>query len=261
MLAAIAGKSAAKEGLVRHFWSGLLDGRRPLMLIPGDSGLVMLQDIVHQPVQLADYLTGEYRERLAAQSHIDPQLTRSLGGRRYTSIADLEFANRLSHRSEAAAGVVTRYARDVRVEDLKENNLILLGARHSNPWVELFEKDAAFRLEHDERTSVFTVHNLKPAAGEEPVLTVSPADLRDKTYGIVTYHRNGDGRVLVVAGTSVAGTEAASDFLLNDAGLLPWLQKATVSGEIRGFDLLLFARNLSGTVPRAEVIAFRPEQE
>jgi hypothetical protein len=259
-MAVISGKSDAKEGLVRRFWSGLLDGPRPLMLVPGDSGLVMLQDIVHQPVQLAEYLTGEYRERLAAQSHIDPQLTRSLGARRYTSIADLEFANRLSHRAEAAGGVVTRYARDVRVEDLKENNLILLGARHSNPWVELFEKDAAFRLEHDERTSVFTVRNLQPATGEEAAVTVSPADLRDKTYGIITYHRNGDRRVLVVAGTSVAGTEAASDFLLSDAGLLPWLRKATVAGEIHGFDLLLFARNLSGTVPRAEVLAFRSEQ-
>jgi hypothetical protein len=63
LMAVISGKSDAKEGLVRRFWSGLLDGPRPLMLVPGDSGLVMLQDIVHQPFgSVRETLAASYRE-------------------------------------------------------------------------------------------------------------------------------------------------------------------------------------------------------
>ncbi|HKE27865.1 MAG TPA: hypothetical protein VKB88_36160 [Bryobacteraceae bacterium] len=256
-------RSLLAANLVAKFWSPILDGGRPVLVIPADSALVMLQDLAHQPAQLPEYLNGEYRRRLASQSQVSPDIAFNLAGRRYTSIADLEFANRLSHRRESARlGVFTRYARDVRVEDLKRNNLILLGARHSNPWVELYEQDTTIRLQHDERTGVFTVLNTTPGPSETREIVISPADLEHEIYGIITYHQKGGDltKVLIIAGTSVAGTEAAADFLLDDARLLTWLQKATVHGEVRGFDILLHARNLSGSAPRAEVVAFHADR-
>jgi hypothetical protein len=256
-------RARTPDRLVTSFWSSILDADRPALIIPADSALVMLQDLSHQPVQLQDYITGEYRPRLTAKSQWNPDIVSNLAGRRYTSIADLEFASRISHRPEAAhRGVLTRFARDVRVEDLKGNNLMLLGARHSNPWVELFEKDATFRLEHDEQTGVFQVENTRPEHGEQETIVVSPAELRHEIYGIITYHRNreGSGNVLVVAGTSVAGTEAAADFLLDEARILPWLRQAAAGGDLHGFDILLHDRNLSGSAPRAEVVAFHGQK-
>jgi hypothetical protein len=244
---------------VRVFWTSFLDSDRPVMVVPADSALVLVQDLAHEPVSLNEYLTGEYRARLAPHIPLDLRFATDLGQRRYTSIADLEFAIRLSHRREAARlGIVTRFARDVRVEDVKHNNLVLLGARHSNPWVELFEGSSTFRLQHDEQSSSFTVINTQPAQGEAARIEISPADLRKEIYAVVTYHGNedGSGRVLTVAGTSVAGTEAAADFLLDDARLRPWLKRATVHGEVRGFDVLLHDRNLSGSAPQADVVAF-----
>jgi hypothetical protein len=260
---ALVYRSRTPERLVTTFWSSILDAERPVLVIPADSALVMLQDLARQPVQLPEYITGEYRARLSAASRLDPKTVFDLAGRRYTSIADLEFASRLSHRPEASRlGLRTRYARDVRVEDLKGGNMVFLGARHSNPWIELFEKDATFRLQHDESTGAFTVVNTRPERGEQAAIIISPANLQHDIYGIITYHRNreGAGKVLVVAGTSVAGTEAAADFLLDDARLLSWLRRASPSGEIRGFDLLLHDRNLSGSAQRAEVVAFHVER-
>jgi hypothetical protein len=219
----------------------------------------MLQNLAQKPVTLREYMTGEYRAHLSSQSPLDPNLVYNLAGRRYTSIADLEFASRLTRRPEAAKrGLITRYARDVRVEDLKQRNVILLGARMSNPWVELFEKSATFRLDDDSVTGAMKVVNLSPQPNEPREFAESPAEMDRETYSIVTYHRTqgSNGLGLVVAGMTVAGTEAAADFLLDDSRMLPWLRKAEAAGEITGFDLLLHARNLAGSSPRADVVLF-----
>ena len=252
-----------RESHVSRFWSTILQGDRPAVLIPADSGLVMLQNLAKRPVTLQEYMTGEYRAHLSSQSKLDPGVIYNLAGRRYTSIADLEFASRLAHRPETVKrGLVTRYARDVRVGDLKGLNVILLGARMSNPWVELFEKDATFRLDDDSATEDMRIINLTPREGEPTEIVMSPERMRSDIYGIITYHRNrdGSGMGLVVAGMTVAGTEAAADFLLDDSRFLPWLRKAEAGGEFGGFDILLRGRNLAGSVPRAEVISMHVER-
>lgn len=244
---------------VSRFWASLLEGDRPVLLIPADSGLVMLQNLARQPVSLADYISGEYRMRLAAQSEFDAAMVQNISGRRYTSIADLEFAAGLERRPGSARHRPRiLYARDVRLADLNGSNVILLGARHSNPWVGLFEGEATFRIDDDERTSALSMVNLRPGPGEPRQVTLSPEELRREIYGIVTYHRNreGSGFALVVAGVSLTGTEAAADFVLDDSRLRPWLRKAESGGRLREFDILLRGRNLGGSAPSAEVVAF-----
>ena len=256
---AVVYKAQEPERLVALFWSSLLEADRPALLIPADSSLVVLENLSHQSVSLPEYISGEYRERLIALAGENRRMVSIFGSRRYTSIADLEFAVRLAHRPEARReGVVTKYARDVRVADLKGQNIILLGARQSNPWVGLFEKDATFRLDDDENTAGLLIVNLAPQPGEQATIARSPAEMSKEIYAIITYHRNtdGPGTALLVAGMSVAGTEAAADFLLDDARLVPWLRKAKANGEIQDFDVLLRGLNLGGAAPRAEVIAF-----
>jgi hypothetical protein len=263
MLGAIGYYLQSPERVVERFWSSILDSDKPALAIPADSALVMLENLSHRPVSLGGYMSGEYRAQLSSQSGLDHALLYDLAGRRYTSIADLEFVSRISHRVETRRrGLLTRYARDVRVEDLKQRNVILLGARMSNPWVELFEKDATLRLDDDPATGAMKIRNLAPAAGEAREITMSSAEMRNDIYGIVTYHRNreGSGIAMIVAGMTVAGTEAAADFLLDDSRMVPWLRKAREGGDFKGFDILLRGRNLAGSAPRAEVIAMHVER-
>ena len=246
------------ERRASRFWSTILQADHPALLIPADSGLVMLQNLSHRSASLQEYISGDYQRRLASQGPIDSSLLFNLGMRRYTSIADLEFASRLSQRAEGARrGFRTRYARDVRVTDLKGNNVILLGARHSNPWVELFEQDATFRIEADEVAGTLSVLNLQPIAGDPPAIILSQEQMQTEIYGIVTYHRHeaSSGISLLVAGTTLAGTEAAADFVLDDNRLGPVLQKAEANGEFRGFDILVRGRSLAGVAPRAELLS------
>src|SRR5262249_27033004 len=159
------------------------------------------QDLVHQSVPLRDYITGENRRQTLQQVPVE-ETAATFTERRYTPYTDLAFAVRLARRPEAAhLGILARYARDVRVEDLKRSNLILLGPRHMNPWVELFEKESTFRLEHDEKTSAYRVVNLKPGPGEFHETTVTLSGVRQEIYGVISYHRNreGPGYVLMLS--------------------------------------------------------------
>jgi hypothetical protein len=261
-VAIVVTRGGGSDRLVSRFWSSILDAGRPALVVPADSGLTMLQDLSHEAVPLRDYIRGEYRGpllNLSAASETAGTFTE----RRYTSFADLAFAVRLARRPEAARqGILARYARDIRVEDLKRSNLILLGPRHMNPWVELFEKDATFRLEHDEKTAAYRVVNVTPGPGEIRETMVTLASVRQQIYGIVNYHRNpeGPGHILMLSGTSIAGTEAAADLILDDAKLIPWLRRALVQGEVKGFDMLLHGNNLAGSAPRAEVVAFHVDR-
>ena len=246
-----------------QFWSSIFGGDSPAMIVPADSGLVMLENLSKVSVSLQDYITGEYRLRLARHAPNDPDLAFNLGARRYTSIADLDFASRLSTRAQASGHrIAIRYARDVRVEDMKRGNIILLGAKQSNPWVELFESDATLRIEDDENTTALRIVNLAPNSGEPRSILMSPSAMQEDIYGIVTYHRNGGGAgaALMVAGTTVAGTEAAADFVLDDARFEPWLRKAQAGSGFHGFDILLHGRNLAGVAPRADVISIHVQR-
>ena len=258
-LPAMLSPASEPQRMASRFWSSILQTDHPALLIPADSGLVMLQNLSRRSVSLQEYISGDYQRRLASRGPIDSSLLFNLGTRRYTSIADLEFASRLSQRPEGTRhGFTIRYARDVRVGDLNGNNVILLGARQSNPWVELFERDATFRIDTDDAADTMSVTNLQPVDGEPPVIVLSSEQMETEIYGIVAYHRHeaGSGISLLVAGTTLAGTEAAADFVLDDNRLAPWLHKAEARGEFRGFDILIRGRNLGGAAPRAEVVSF-----
>ncbi len=255
--AGLAYRLATPEALTSRFWSSIFQEGRSTLIVPSDTGLAMLQDLVHKPVPLHDYVSGDYRARYEGDNKLG-SVAWTFGERRYTPMADLDFVANLARRPEAArARTLTRFARDVRVEDTKGTNLILLGPKHMNPWVELFEKETTFRLDHDEAASSYHLLNTKPAAGDVQDAVISSSDVRDQVYRIVNFHRSREGTsVLIVMGTSVAGTEAAADFVLDNAKLLPILQKAEQNGRIRSFDLLLRGRNLAGAAPRASVVGF-----
>jgi hypothetical protein len=262
-IAASVRQAIEPPGVASRFWSSIFGGDAPALVVPADSGLVMLENLSKITVSLQDYITGEYRLRLARQAPNDPDLAFNLGGRRYTSIADLDFASRLSTSAQNSGHrIAIRYARDVRVDDMKRGSVILLGAKQSNPWVELFERDATLRIEDDETTTALRIVNLAPNPGEPGSILMSPAAMQEDIYGIVTYHRNGGGpgAALVVAGTTVAGTEAAADFVLDDARFEPWLRKAQSPSGFHGFDILLHGRNLAGAAPRAEVVSMHVQR-
>lgn len=243
-------------------WSRLFFKDQPVMLVPGDSGLVMLQGLTDHSVSLAEYLAGEYRTQPPASQSADRKTVLDLGGRRYTSIVDLDLATQLWSIAHAARSKMQiRYARDLRPNDLKQQGtVILVGAQEANPWVELFEHNMNFVLDDNRETRIFSVLNRAPQ-GNEPARWESDFnDPQHIVYGVVAFLPNlsGNGNVLILEGTSMPGTESAGDFVFDDSAVLPFLKKiSSRDGTLPYFELLVRTSNMGGSAAKSTIQAYR----
>jgi hypothetical protein len=262
-----ASAAAASGTILTHpLWCQIFVPGRPTLEVPGDSGLVLSHVFDERSIPLLEYLSGDYRT-VSGNTSIRPlslemrELRAEISGRRYTSIVDLEAAVQLGQMAQAAhSSLQVRYTRDVRPNDLKNGNAILIGAFEANPWVELFERNMNFSLHNDYTARVFSVINRSPRGDEPKHWDSVRADPQRVVYGVVAFLPNlaANGNVLLIEGTSMAGTEAAWDFVSDDSELLPFLKGIRrPDGKIPYFELLLGTQNMSSSAVRTSIISWR----
>src|SRR5262249_47031586 len=137
---------------------------------------------------------------------------------------------------------------------------ILSGVAEANPWVELFERKLNFQFTIDEATRKFRVVNRNPLPQENAAYFNSPEDPTHRAYGLLAFQPGlaGEDVVLIIEGTTMAGTDAAADFALTDGELLPVLRRMS-NGKDRMpfFEILLETTNMDGQAPRSQVVAVR----
>jgi hypothetical protein len=154
-----------------------------------------------------------------------------------------------------------RFARDVQVSDLKGSNGVLIGAREANPWLAMFEARRNFTIEDDQQTRIFTVLNRSPRSGESPAYYAQSGDPKHLAYALIALTPNLDssGYILIVEGTSIAGTEAAADFLTHSPSRIESVLSPVLKqyGRIPPFEVLLETTNLNGSASQSRVLAFR----
>lgn len=253
----VGGLPAGRQSQLRQqIWKCLFTGNQNTMIVAADSGLALLHGDVQQDTNLNEYLSRDFSRVL---SNIPNQRRNEILGdadRRYTSFIDLELINRITHLPEAASvNYSVRFARDISVNDLKSSNVILSGSQDTNPWVELFEPQMNFVLASDLAHGMRGFSNRSPQKGEDTVYRATQDE-----YGLLAFLPNlsNTGNVLIIEGTSVAGTQAISDFLFMDSELDPFLQKIrTRSGVIPKFEILLESRSLAGSASRSRIVAYR----
>ncbi|MEK6398610.1 MAG: hypothetical protein V4734_11040, partial [Terriglobus sp.] len=246
-------------------WGRIFVPGQATLEVPADSGLVLSHAFDQQNVPLTAYLAGKYRtDKIAGASSMSPEmraLRNNFADRRYTSIVDLEAAVRLAQIAQTAHSTLqVRYARDVRPNDLKTGNVILMGAAEANPWVELFEQNMNFLLQDDFKAGAFLVINKAPHPGEQKQWASRVSDPQHNVYGVVAFTPNlsGDGDVLIVEGTSMAGTEAAWDFISDDSELKPFLKRIQQSDDrLPHFEVLVGTQNMSSSAVHSNVLAWR----
>jgi hypothetical protein len=256
----VAGHRVALDPL----WSTVFVSGQPTVFVAGDAGLNMYNNLARTQVKLGDYASGDYLSTPEAQAP-NGYTWASLASRRYVSWVDLTLADQLRKvEEERGAQYSVKFARDVRPEDLRNANVILVGAPTYNPWDEMFDNRLNFHLHYDGTSNIVSVLNAKPEAGEPAKYLPAAEDPthRGYTHGFgyiaVTANLEGNGRVVMIEGSTIAGVDASISFLMNDAKMSPILKKASSSkGALGDFEILLGANFLKSSSPDAQVLATR----
>jgi len=249
-----------EEAALHSLWKQLFSKDRDTLIVPSDGGLVVMQRIIERPVPLTSYVSGTYKTALKIENPPNVSELLKLGHRRFTSVVDLDFSTRLAQLREVVPErMMIRYARDLRIDDLRTGNAILIGSDESNPWVELFRPQLHFCFQFDpdpDKPSGFA--NLYPRSGEATIYTTKGRE--DRTYGIIAFlpDLTGMGHVLIVAGLNTAGTQAAAAFLLDPKSMAPILQRArTGHGDLQPFELHVGAGNVATNASTPHIILER----
>jgi len=250
----------SSEPAVRDFWHEVFPAERRALIVAGDSSLVLHKDLTGEVVTLPEYIARGY---LGGASVTRPQNRQEIAtwvaNRRLTSVADLEMAAQLLRIPEIiAVHPQVRFARDLDLADLKEANAIIIGAQPADPWLSLFQSKLNFVITDDDQHT--RIVNRSPRNGEAPIYGNEPGNPQRVAYGVIGLVPNlsGDGRVLIVEGTSIAGTEGAGDFVTDPAQLGPVLESIHRQyGSVKPFELLLETTDLNGSAPLSRVIAMR----
>lgn len=255
--------SPAAPSPLRPLWSAIFSRDRDTYIVPADSGVGILQNLTEEPVNLADYISGKYLSDIRAKN-IDNANLEDLRTQRYSSIADIQIVAKLARVPEVIPNrFVIRYPRDLRMDDLRDSNAILLGAIHTDPWVNLLQEQLNFRFVCESHINHCSILNSHPSSGEKAKYENDAEQSSHQTFGVVAFmpNMNRTGRILLVEGLNMASTQASADVLLNDELMRPILQKATLpSGAIGSFELLIQTTTLDATPLPPQIIASRFER-
>jgi len=245
-----------------HLWRQWLDNGRHTYIVTSDANILFFSNLMGRPATLAEYRTQDYPfslfDRYVREPEVRTLLTRFM--RSYlTTTQDGIVAARLAEtaaRLRAPASVV--YARDLRLQPTITDNVVLLGHRKGNPWVELFEERMNFVFAWNPEKSRGLLRNRRPLPGERETY---PAEEEGKTYGTVFYapRPDGEGNVIVLAGSDMTGLEVGSRFLADEASCRRLHETFGVSLEepLPPFELLLLARRVVNQAYEPELLAWR----
>jgi hypothetical protein len=255
------GATELREAAVHPLWSHFFQPDQVTTFVAADSGLVLLHGMTEKSSTLAEYLRRDFSQetRGLPRARIDEVL--GMANRRYTSFVDLNMYRRLQQLPISSSGkLAVKYARDIQMDELKQGNVILSGSRGANPWLELYEPGLNFIGLNDEIHHTYSFINRHPRVDEAARYSVSAADPKERVLGVLAFLPNldGNGNALIVEGNSMAGTEAISDFLFDDASLLPFLAKLKrPDGSLPHFEVLLESNSVNGSAGPFHLLAYR----
>jgi hypothetical protein len=246
-----------------QLWSQLFNSDNETHVVCADTALVLLQDITHRPVSLAEYLTRDYSALTPRTGSELDAVVRLLPSKQYTSVADIHLIEKLlliNHESWNRTSI--RSPRNLHPADFKNDNFVLLGSSRANPWNELFEPQLNFVWDYDERIHQPFIRNIAPLAQEQKTYWAGgPNHKSDETYSVIDFLPNlgHTGNVLIIAGATMEGTEAAGEYITNPefAGRLLDSMHAIQNGKVVYFEALLRSGTLAGTSRDSQIVAFR----
>jgi len=244
-------------------WTALFNKDQQTYIVCADSALVLYQEITDGPVTLAQYANRNYPPGAQGAPPGMESLLKILPQRQYTDISDVRLVQEILQLNQEYLGhSAVRHARNIQLIDFKNGNFILIGSRRANPWVELFEQSLNFRSVYDFQTRRPGFRNMNPRPNEKSDYWREGNTAQSgETYSVISLVPNlaHNGRVLMIAGATGEGTEAAGEFTTHPELSQQMLKTihAIDHDRVRYFEVLLKSGTLGGTSEQAEIVAYR----
>lgn len=244
-------------------WTELFNRDHETYIVCADSAWVLSQDLTGAPVTLADYVNRNYAANATGVPSDTGALLNILKERQYTGMCDVRLVQEILHLNhDYRDRASVRSARNIQLIDFKKGNFVLLGSKRATPWVELFEPLLNFRFVYDPKARRSGIHNLSPRPGENRDYWVERnSPKQDETYSMISFVPNlsHNGSVLMIAGATGDGTEAAGEFITHPEFSRTMLKTigAVEDDRVQYFEVLLKSGTIAGTPKNAEVVAYR----
>lgn len=241
------------------FWSEILNGHTNTDIILADTSFALIEDITKRPISLSDYLSRNYVSKVQSpglsadrREDLSMILQRNNG-----SLGDFRAAQRVLALDPQSKSLHLYAARDYTPALVKQDNIILVGARKSNPWDDLVDGSMNFNAEYDPVRAGDFIRNKMPRSGEQQTYAAASV-APNGGYCVVAFLPNPQqsGKAIVIAGTDSAATEGGGDFLTSEEQLTS-LKKMLGVTTLPYFEVLLKTTSLNGTPIDAKVIAYR----
>ena len=221
-----AGKQILAGVAVRQFWSAIFLQDASTQIVLDDASLDFYQEATGHPIALAEYFDRSYvypAEEVAATAHLDPKLVHSFLLKRQSNFADVNLVGRLSQTAAAlGSGANIGFARDFSFRQLKSGNMILLGTRQSNPWIQSFDSNLTLRWKYDSALDGNYPMDISTSPSEADKFRSSADGLKaHEGYAGIAFLPNlgGTGNVLIISGTGGAAVRAALEFLNDETAI------------------------------------------
>jgi hypothetical protein len=246
---------------VAAFWTGFLDLHRQTDIVLPDDSASVIEDITHNPTSLGDYLNREYIRRTQESE---------MSADRKEDVYQLFNHNLVTFGGVRAAQLVLgeipptypRYLTMTRyftADEIKRDNVVLIGGKKSVPWDHLFDDELNFVTDYDDAHALQFVRNRSPKPGEQAIYAVPSAPNSLTGYTVIAYLPNpsSTGSVIILAGTDSDATGSAAAFLTSEDQMEKLRNTLHVADRFPYFEALLKTSRLSGTFFDSELIAYR----
>jgi hypothetical protein len=155
------------------------------------------------------------------------------------------------------------------LDDVRHNDLIFVGSPAENLTLRDIPTMRQFvfqRLTAGPRKGDLAVVNLHPKNGEPPYYLASPVSSElTEDYAVIALSRglNPDDSVVILAGTTTIGTEAAVEYVCRENSLQQLLSRMSVPplGAVKPFEAVLQVKVARGVPVESNLVALRNETQ
>ena len=236
------------------FWSGFIDPHRQTDLVLSDDSASVMEDITGNPLTLGDYISRGFIQQIQSSNmsadrkeDVNQVLRHNL-----VTFGAVRAAQSLLGEIPATYPHYLTLARYFTADEIKRDNVILIGGKKAVPWDDLFDDQLTFVTDYDYSHGVAIVLNRHPRPGEHAVYTDSEAS------ATIAYLPNPShtGSIVIIAGTDSDATGAAAAFLTSETQMQNLLNTFGAK-RFPYFEVLLKTSRLSGTFFDAQLVAYR----